>query len=105
MISQNSMEIVMIGAGPGGLFAANEIVEKLGKVNKILILGKGKSPWERKCDALISGCKKCKECELISGGGGAGLFSDGKLVFDVHSGGYLKEIISFDNKEDIENYS
>jgi len=103
MIKQSSAEITIVGAGPGGLFAATEIVERVGKKVRLLIIDKGKSPATRKCEALINNsCKRCKTCELHSGGGGAGLFSDGKLVYDVYSGGYLREIIPPNRKEDIE---
>jgi len=95
-------DITIIGAGPGGLFAAIEIVEKADDEIKLLVIDKGKPAPIRKCKALIENCKKCKICELISGGGGAGLFSDGKLIFDIYSGGYLEKIIPFDKKEDIE---
>jgi len=95
-------DITIIGAGPGGLFAAIEIVEKADDEIKLLVIDKGKPAPIRKCQALIDNCKKCKICELISGGGGAGLFSDGKLIFDIYSGGYLEKIIQSDKKEGIE---
>ena len=102
MTKQNITDVTIIGAGPGGLFAAMEIVEKVGKQVEILVIDKGKSPIQRRCSAPINGCQNCKICELISGGGGAGFFSDGKLVYDIYSGGYLKEIIPFNKKRKIE---
>lgn len=102
MTKQNITDVTIIGAGPGGLFAAMEIVKNVGKQIKILVIDKGKPPIQRKCNALINSCQNCKICELISGGGGAGFFSDGKLVYDIYSGGYLKEIIPFNKKGKIE---
>ncbi|MDI6891268.1 MAG: hypothetical protein QMC83_10100, partial [Thermodesulfovibrionales bacterium] len=102
MIKQNPVEATIVGAGPAGLFTAIEIVERVGEKVRLLIIDKGKSPSTRKCEALINICKKCKTCELISGGGGAGLFSDGKLVYDIYSGGYLREINPFNKKKEIE---
>jgi len=99
---QDIIDVTVIGAGPGGLFAVMEIVEKVGKDIKLLVIDKGKPPSIRKCNALIDGCVGCKICELISGGGGAGLFSDGKLVFDIYSGGHLEEIIPPNKKKEIE---
>lgn len=99
MISINNARVIIIGAGPGGLFTAYEIVEKTGRGDNVLIIDKGKSPADRKCSALYNGCKNCPTCELISGGGGSGLFSDGKLTFDLHSGGYLKKYIVDSDEE------
>lgn len=99
----NHYDIIIVGAGPGGLFAAYEIVEGLKKNANILIIDKGKTLVERNCQVLRNKCINCKKCELISGGGGAGLFSDGKLVFDLYSGGYLKDFLPLKEKENIEN--
>lgn len=102
IMSAQQFDIVIIGAGPGGLFAAYKIVENVKKNIGILIIDKGPAPSERSCSALTNRCKDCKECNLISGGGGAGLFSDGKLIFDLNSGGYLKEFISSEFKNNLE---
>jgi uncharacterized FAD-dependent dehydrogenase len=98
------MNVIVIGAGPGGLFATIEMVEKISRNLRILVVDKGKPPLVRKCGGLTGNCIKCKTCQLISGGGGAGLFSDGKLVFNIYSGGYLEKIIPSSEKEEIETH-
>ena len=98
----NQSTVTIIGAGPGGLFAAYELAERLRKNIRILVIDKGKAPTERNCRALHDRCINCKKCELITGGGGAGLFSDGKLVFDLYSGGYLKAFLSLTENANLE---
>ena len=75
-------DVVIIGAGPAGLFAAYELIEKNKKL-KIAILEKGSSVQNRVCpmNKLGVACKNCNPCGILSGYGGAGTFSDGKLNF------------------------
>jgi uncharacterized FAD-dependent dehydrogenase len=109
MMSENSMDnkrdkrfdLVIIGAGPGGLFAAYKIIENIKNI-RILVLDKGKEPSKRICPAIDNVCENCKVCNLISGGGGAGLFSDGKLTLDLSVGGYLKKFIPPERRTELE---
>lgn len=75
-------DVVIIGAGPAGLFTAYELVEKNSKL-KVAILDKGPFVKNRVCPMNKLGvpCKNCKPCAVLSGYGGAGTFSDGKLNF------------------------
>ncbi len=76
-------DVVIIGAGPAGLFAAYELIEKNSKL-KILLLDKGKLAQKRVCPINKSKdglCHNCQPCQILSGFGGAGTFSDGKLNF------------------------
>ena len=75
-------DVVIIGAGPGGLFAAYELKEKNKKL-KIALLDKGFTAEKRVCPMVKTGCEcmNCKPCAILSGFGGAGTFSDGKLNF------------------------
>lgn len=75
-------DVVIIGAGPAGLFAAYELVEKNKKI-KVAIIDKGHRAESRTCPMKLNGgkCVNCKTCQILSGYGGAGTFSDGKLNF------------------------
>lgn len=94
-------DLVIIGAGPGGLFAAYKIIENIKNI-RILVIDKGKAPSKRICPAIDNVCENCKVCNLISGGGGAGLFSDGKLILDLGVGGYLKKFIPLERRVELE---
>jgi len=73
-------DIIVVGAGPAGLFAALHLCEHSDL--RVLIIEKGKSPHKRRCRINdYRECSKCKPCDILSGIGGAGLFSDGKLNF------------------------
>lgn len=75
-------DVVIVGAGPGGLFAAYELIEN-NKNLKIALVDKGALASKRVCPMAKTGCacKNCKPCAILSGFGGAGTFSDGKLNF------------------------
>ena len=75
-------DVVIIGAGPAGLFTAYELIEK-NKNLKICILDKGNSVKTRVCPMNKKGipCQNCNPCNILSGYGGAGTFSDGKLNY------------------------
>ena len=75
-------DVVIVGAGPAGLFAAYELIEKNNKL-KVAIVDKGHRAESRMCPMKVNGgkCVNCKTCQILSGYGGAGTFSDGKLNF------------------------
>lgn len=74
-------DVVIVGAGPAGLFAAYELIENNPKL-KILLLDKGKFAKNRVCPMKKTNkCVNCNPCGILSGYGGAGTFSDGKLNF------------------------
>ena len=74
-------DVVIVGAGPAGLFAAYELIEKNPEL-KILLMDKGKFAKNRICPMkLTNKCVNCNPCGILSGYGGAGTFSDGKLNF------------------------
>ncbi len=86
-------DVIIVGAGPAGIFSALEIAEKT-KLN-ILILDKGPDINQRKCPASRGfECVHCEPCSLLSGWGGAGAFSDGKLTLSTEVGGWLNEYVS-----------
>ena len=75
-------DVVIIGAGPAGLFTAYELITKNKKL-KIAMIERGSDVKHRICpmNALGVPCKNCNPCAILSGYGGAGTFSDGKLNF------------------------
>ena len=75
-------DVVIVGAGPAGLFCAYELIENNPKL-KVTILEKGKKVNNRVCpmNKLKTECKNCNPCNILSGLGGAGTFSDGKLNY------------------------
>lgn len=85
-------DVAIVGAGPAGLFAALEIVEhsKL----KVLIVEQGKAPRERFCpEQLYKGCASCSPCNVLSGVGGAGTLSSGRLNLRPDIGGNLYPLV------------
>ena len=75
-------DVIIIGAGPAGLFAAYELITKNNKL-KVALIDRGSTVAKRFCpmNKNKSNCKNCKPCRILSGYGGAGTFSDGKLNF------------------------
>ncbi len=74
-------DIVIVGAGPAGLFCAYELISK-NKNLKICLIDQGKRAQNRVCPMKTTGkCANCQPCSILSGFGGAGTFSDGKLNF------------------------
>ena len=75
-------DVIIVGAGPAGLFAAYELINRNKKL-KIAILDKGNTVKRRVCPMNKFGiqCQNCNPCNILSGYGGAGTFSDGKLNY------------------------
>lgn len=73
-------DVIIVGGGPAGLFAAYQLMEYSSM--KVLLIERGKSPLKRKCpNHNLQQCTHCDPCNILSGIGGAGLYSDGKLNF------------------------
>lgn len=88
-------DVIIIGAGPGGIFSAFELI-KLKPELKIGLFELGKSLENRKCpivESTAKNCMNCKVCSIMSGFGGAGAFSDGKYNITNDFGGELHEHI------------
>jgi hypothetical protein len=98
-------DIVIVGAGPVGLFAALELSGKFG--GSILLIEKGKNIEDRQCTVQQRGgfCRICLPCNLVSGLGGAGAYSDGKLTLSPAVGGRLGEIIGELSAQELIDYA
>jgi len=96
-------DVIIVGAGPAGIFSALELSSKTDL--SILMLEKGSDIDKRKCPASRGlGCINCNPCQLLSGWGGAGAFSDGKLTLSTLVGGWLDEYIGRKNLSDLLDY-
>ncbi len=84
-------DVIIVGAGPAGIFAALELVKRDGL--RVLMLEKGPDIEKRECPARVGKCRKCRTCAITSGWGGAGAFSDGKLSLSPEVGGWLQEYV------------
>ena len=84
-------DVIIVGGGPAGIFAALELSQA--SELDILLIEKGRDIDGRQCPARDSGspCILCSPCHLVSGLGGAGAFSDGKLTLSSEVGGRLKD--------------
>lgn len=88
-------DVIIIGAGPGGIFSAYELLQRDKKL-KIAAFDAGHSLEQRHCPIdgeKVKSCIKCKTCAIMNGFGGAGAFSDGKYNITNDFGGTLYEHI------------
>lgn len=97
MTPDNAIEkydVIIVGTGPAGIFAALELTSKRPNV-KVVMLEKGRDLEKRRCPMHenSSECIHCNPCSLLSGWGGAGAYSDGKLTLSPDVGGRLASIL------------
>ena len=92
-MKKKEYDVIIIGAGPAGIFTALELIKK--NNISVLILEKGEEIEKREClmRSKNGGCFHCSPCAIISGWGGAGAFSDGKLNLSSEIGGQLDNYI------------
>lgn len=96
-------DAVIFGAGPAGLFAAEELSENSDL--SIKVFERGKSILDRDCPAADTAkCVQCKPCDVMQGMGGAGGMSDGTLNLSPHIGGDLTRLMNKDEAHDLINY-
>ena len=89
-------DVIIIGAGPSGIFCAYELKRQKPDI-KILMIEKGRSIEKRRCPKRVTKqCVGCQPCSITTGFAGAGAFSDGKLSLSPDVGGNLPEILGYD---------
>ena len=99
-------DVIIIGAGPGGIFTAYELTRKNPEM-KVAVFEAGHSLDRRHCPIdgdKIKSCINCKSCSIMSGFGGAGAFSDGKYNITNDFGGTLYEYIGKKHAIDLMHY-
>lgn len=86
-MNDSQYDVIIVGAGPAGIFTALELA---GKGLAVALLDKGGTIQQRACPAREhKKCLSCQPCSVVSGWGGAGAFSDGKLTLTTDFGGNL----------------
>lgn len=107
-------DLIIVGAGPSGVFTAYELIELgIAKDKKILLIEQGKAVDKRSCPVeKVGKCIKCKPyCNITSGFSGAGAFSDGKLTLpnkdsdSIEVGGILDQYLGVEKTKDLMFYT
>ncbi len=106
-MNKNNYDVIVVGTGPTGIFTVLELLKKEASLD-ILMLEKGKDISKRECpmkDNPGMGCLNCDSCSVVSGWGGAGAFSDGKLSLSPKIGGHLEEYVGLDRLKKLIDYT
>ena len=99
-------DVIIIGAGPGGIFSAYEL-SHLNPDLRVAVFEAGHPLSRRKCPingTTVKGCIGCSRCSIMSGFGGAGAFSDGKYNITNDFGGTLYEYVGKKQALDLMHY-
>ena len=100
-MNENQYDVIIVGAGPGGIFCAYELKEKNPDL-RVLLLEKGHSIEKRYCPKRkTKHCNNCHPCAITTGFAGAGAFSDGKLSLSPDVGGTLPDILGYSRARDL----
>ena len=110
----NKFDVIIVGAGPAGIFCAYELIEKNPEL-KVMLVDKGHDIYHRNCPVLQHKIKKCpvnKEgisgchpaCSITDGFGGAGAYSDGKFNITSEFGGWMTDYLEPDVVEELIDY-
>lgn len=98
---QEQYDVIIIGAGPSGIFCAYELSRQKPEL-KILMIEKGRPIEKRVCPKRTTKkCVGCKPCSITTGFAGAGAFSDGKLSLSPDVGGTLPDILGYEKTLDL----
>ncbi|MHA1212283.1 MAG: NAD(P)/FAD-dependent oxidoreductase [Candidatus Heimdallarchaeota archaeon] len=99
-------DYVIVGAGPAGILCAYELLKQ--GITKITLIDRGKEVYKRKCPRRERNieCVACKICDITSGFGGAGAWSDGKITKDVSGkvGGWMSDFLTLEQLSDLTEY-
>ena len=94
-------DVIIIGAGPGGIFCAYELLRQKPDL-KGIVIEKGRSIEKRVCPKRTTlQCVGCKPCSITTGFAGAGAFSDGKLSLSPDVGGNLPDILGYEKTAEL----
>ncbi len=113
---KNNYDVIVVGAGPAGIFTCYELYKKAPTL-KVLLVDKGCDIYTRKCPILEKKLKKCPPanskkdyagcypaCSITAGFGGAGAYSDGKFNITSEFGGWMQDYLPSDTVEDLIKY-
>ena len=102
-MSNLKTDVLIIGAGPSGIFTALEML-KNGSKKKIMIVEKGLPVEKRHCPKAKTGkCVNCKpDCNITTGFSGAGAFSDGKLSLSCEVGGNCSSEVAHEGHDGVD---
>lgn len=97
----NNYDVIIIGAGPSGIFCAYELIHRQPEL-KVLMIEKGRRIENRQCPKRKTKvCVGCKPCSITTGFAGAGAFSDGKLSLSPDVGGHLPDILGYEKAAEL----
>ena len=111
---KNKYDVILVGAGPAGIFAAYELMLKAPQL-KVLLIDKGPNIYNRRCPILMGKTTKCPKnkkgrtecypaCSMTSGFGGCGAYSDGKFNITSEFGGWMTDYLSEEEVLDLIRY-
>jgi len=107
-------DVVVVGAGPAGIYTCYELMSKAPNL-KVLLIDKGHDIYQRRCPILEKKIDKCPinregisscypACSITNGFGGAGAYSDGKFNITSEFGGWMTDYLSTDTVEELIEY-